>query len=355
MAEAREAALTEERFRAALVDAENRGDEEEYKRLKKAQDMAAMIKVAGDAKGATGILQLAAGRGAITTDAARSAEMQYRATDAINSSGSAAEGVMQMVQVSKETNRNLAPLVAIGGNIDALSTGFVESQNVNDSVGPALEAVGGNITAAIQKLLDDQARRESATTPDGKMNKTGLNVDAARMQQNAALITDKAAFQLSNASTIHSAATKAFEGAVKKFGEVVGTMPKSQVETKGSEVNAAKKAEFDARQLADARKMAKDLSSGWLTPKMSPEEIEDIAQKLYKNARQFADGGIASGPESGHMAMLHGTEAVIPLKGGNIPVQISGGRSAMESGPVFNPQTETNYILEKNARRTSQG
>ncbi len=61
----------------------------------------------------------------------------------------------------------------------------------------------------------------------------------------------------------------------------------------------------------------------------------------------FADGGIAQGPGSGHLQLLHGTEAVIPLKGGGVPVQLSGGGS-MESGPVFNPQTETNYILEKN-------
>lgn len=39
----------------------------------------------------------------------------------------------------------------------------------------------------------------------------------------------------------------------------------------------------------------------------------------------YADGGIATGPKSGYPAMLHGTEAIIPLDGGNVPVQLTGG------------------------------
>jgi hypothetical protein len=36
-------------------------------------------------------------------------------------------------------------------------------------------------------------------------------------------------------------------------------------------------------------------------------------------------GGISSGPESGYYQKLHGTEAVVPLKGGAIPVKMQGG------------------------------
>jgi hypothetical protein len=39
----------------------------------------------------------------------------------------------------------------------------------------------------------------------------------------------------------------------------------------------------------------------------------------------YADGGIASGPYSGYQATLHGTEAIIPLRGGSVPVVVSGG------------------------------
>jgi murein DD-endopeptidase MepM/ murein hydrolase activator NlpD/predicted chitinase len=47
---------------------------------------------------------------------------------------------------------------------------------------------------------------------------------------------------------------------------------------------------------------------------------------------QFADGGIARGPASGHLAMLHGTEAVIPLKGDKIPVDFGTGLSKLTGG-----------------------
>lgn len=39
----------------------------------------------------------------------------------------------------------------------------------------------------------------------------------------------------------------------------------------------------------------------------------------------YAAGGVSSGPDSGHWELLHGTEAVIPLQGGAVPVQMSGG------------------------------
>jgi len=46
----------------------------------------------------------------------------------------------------------------------------------------------------------------------------------------------------------------------------------------------------------------------------------------------YAEGGIARGPASGYPATLHGTEAVIPLRGGAVPVTISG-----ESGGAVGP------------------
>ena len=45
---------------------------------------------------------------------------------------------------------------------------------------------------------------------------------------------------------------------------------------------------------------------------------------------QLASGGIASGPRSGFPAILHGTEAVIPLNGGSVPVSLNP--SGMGSG-----------------------
>lgn len=43
---------------------------------------------------------------------------------------------------------------------------------------------------------------------------------------------------------------------------------------------------------------------------------------LSGGMQSFSGGGIATGPLSGYQALLHGTEAVIPLNGGGIPVQL---------------------------------
>ena len=56
----------------------------------------------------------------------------------------------------------------------------------------------------------------------------------------------------------------------------------------------------------------------------------------------FGDGGIARGPETGYPATLHGEEAVIPLKNGNVPVSLDM-RNAMGPqgiGPTFSGMNE---------------
>jgi len=46
----------------------------------------------------------------------------------------------------------------------------------------------------------------------------------------------------------------------------------------------------------------------------------------------YASGGVSSGPDSGHWELLHGTEAVIPLKDGSVPVQMMGSGSNVAGG-----------------------
>jgi len=48
---------------------------------------------------------------------------------------------------------------------------------------------------------------------------------------------------------------------------------------------------------------------------------------------EFRQGGIATGPSSGYLAELHGTEAIVPLSGGSIPVTITNLQSEI-SGPI---------------------
>lgn len=71
---------------------------------------------------------------------------------------------------------------------------------------------------------------------------------------------------------------------------------------------------------------------------------------------QFRDGGIASGPESGFAATLHGTEAVIPLKSGAIPIKFEmptmpgmpdDVESATDSGSIADMISEFRNALKE--------
>lgn len=54
--------------------------------------------------------------------------------------------------------------------------------------------------------------------------------------------------------------------------------------------------------------------------------LENIVELLSSfGTGGFDGGGISTGPASGHLETLHGTEAVIPLSGGAIPVRVYGG------------------------------
>jgi hypothetical protein len=55
----------------------------------------------------------------------------------------------------------------------------------------------------------------------------------------------------------------------------------------------------------------------------------------------YATGGIADGPNSGHLAMLHGREAVVPLPNGNsIPVQMNGSGGMQNNNVTVNVSTD---------------
>jgi len=67
-----------------------------------------------------------------------------------------------------------------------------------------------------------------------------------------------------------------------------------------------------------------------------------------KEMGAYATGGIASGPQAGYPAMLHGTEAVVPLPNGkSIPVDMKG------AGQVNN--VTVNVHVDKDGNATEEG
>src|SRR5258706_923600 len=67
----------------------------------------------------------------------------------------------------------------------------------------------------------------------------------------------------------------------------------------------------------------------------------------------YAAGGISTGPLSGHTELLHGTEAIIPLQNGSVPVQLqgapNGGGDVYVSLTIASPMT---VMDEQTARNT---
>ena len=66
----------------------------------------------------------------------------------------------------------------------------------------------------------------------------------------------------------------------------------------------------------------------------------------------YADGGIATGPESGYPVMLHGTEAVVPLPDGrSIPVEMKGGQGMGGGGNTYNITINPSGMTDRTDKR----
>jgi murein DD-endopeptidase MepM/ murein hydrolase activator NlpD len=371
-ADAQAAALANERFRAALIDAEARGDEKELARLKKAQEVSALFELSGDKDAATGIRDMAASGGAPTTDAGIRVmnNMPSLMSELNNVNKDTIDIVSDLSKESFNVTKNIAGSLKLTGDLKQfLSTvGVANTQALMKQIQDKSAAEGKTPAQVVKEMQD--AARSGVDKDTGKpaSKQTDLMIEASRAMQNAALIQDKTLQKLDISVFLHANTAKVYEDAVGLFAQVVGGMPKDLfqnpriAQTPGAMTAADSVAGFQVGNVSDKDKgrIAQELKDRGVMELITISQdvgkaiINWFTNKKDLDVPKFATGGIASGPESGHMAMLHGTEAVIPLKGGNIPVQISGGRSAMESGPVFNPQTETNYILEKNAEELAK-
>jgi hypothetical protein len=221
---AREAAMAETRFRAALIDAEQRDDKEEMARLQQAQRMAAIAKGMGDERGFTGILQAAAGGGALATPEAVAAEMTYGVNQILSQPNlTDAQMLQQMGASVKLQEGQLAGINKFIGGIDVLQTNLVAGNDLQRravllSEGAAKAGFTG--TDAITKFLETEQGKKIAAGGDLK-----LMVSAGRAQQAAALTMDSVVSTFNGAANIHEIAAKSFNDAVNLFAKTVGAQP----------------------------------------------------------------------------------------------------------------------------------
>lgn len=215
----REAALADERFRSALVDARNRKDTAEIARLEKAQAMASAITAAGDKKGATGVLQIAASRGAITTPEGQSAELTYGVTKALNNPNlTSTQALIEMAKSAEVQQGQLAGINRYIGGIGALQTDVVGIANVIDKLRPAIEAAKeAGFGTDVDKYLKSEQGRAKFGDKDLQ-----LMINAARTQQNANMTMDKILLTYNGAAKLNDSASKLFNDAVNTFAEAVG-------------------------------------------------------------------------------------------------------------------------------------
>lgn len=222
--EAREAAMAEVRFRAALIDAQQRGDTADMAQLKVAERAAAIAKSLGDEKGFLGILQQAAGQGALTTPEAIAAEQTYRISEILAQPNITDQQILAHLAKSADLNlQSLAGTNRLIGGIDVLQTNIVGMDNsVKRQTALAQEAAKAGFTGpdAITKYLKEEEKKRKQ--PGGDLE---LMVSAGRAQQSAAMTMEKGISTFNIAADINKAASVEFDKAVKEFGKIIGINP----------------------------------------------------------------------------------------------------------------------------------
>jgi muramidase (phage lysozyme) len=222
--EAREAAMAEVRFRAALIDAQQRGDTADMAQLKVAERAAAIAKSLGDEKGFLGILQQAAGQGALTTPEAIAAEQTYRISEILAQPNITDQQILAHLAKSADLNlQSLAGTNRLIGGIDVLQTNIVGMDNsIKRQNALAQEAARAGFTGpdAITKYLKEEEKKRKQ--PGGDL---GLMINAGRAQQAAAMTMEQGISTYNIAADINKAASETFAKAVDEFGKITGVKP----------------------------------------------------------------------------------------------------------------------------------
>jgi muramidase (phage lysozyme) len=222
--EAREAALAETRYRAAVISARNRGDKAEMEYLERVGKVATILKNLGDQKGFIGALQGGASRGALQTPEAIAAEQTYRISELLaKPNATTAQMLQHLGEQGKLNQLAYADTNVLVDTISGLQTDII---GIDQVVLRALNAdeearkAGFSGPDAIDKFLDAEGKKRRQ--PGGDM---ALMTSAGRAQQAAAQIMEQGIATFNSAADINNAASKTFAKAVEEFGRITGVKP----------------------------------------------------------------------------------------------------------------------------------
>jgi muramidase (phage lysozyme) len=219
--EAREAALTETRFRAALTQAIKEGNVAEINRLKRVQEVAGMMRKTLGEEAFVGALQLGAGRGALTTEAATALELSTGFTSLIeNTNLTTAQVYEQSVKGAVAQADALSSVNTIVGDIKGFQIASVALRDEEariEALKKAASERGFTGPDAINQFVE--AVKEERIKVD---KRTKDLIDANRAQQSATMLMERGISTFNTAAEIHKAASETFADAVATFGDIIG-------------------------------------------------------------------------------------------------------------------------------------
>ena len=222
--EARAAVMAENELRAAIYEAKKNKDFALVEKLEQAAELAKNLKIMGDTRGMTGVSKYAAA-GFNPTDEVSGAAMLTFQEALTNISqgkgGSASDNLTTALKGLQTSMDNYAGAAKFGGDFKPLQTADMAT---------AADMVGIKESFDEKRKQDPNKSTNDILTEIQNARKTAderltATVEGNRMQQAAAQIMDKAAFQYNDAAKIHAAASTKFKEAVDTFAKVVGAKP----------------------------------------------------------------------------------------------------------------------------------
>jgi hypothetical protein len=273
--EAQKAVLSIENLRAAMFQAERSGDTKRQKELETAFKYSSRLMAEGRKKEAAGVAKYyAAGKNVVDAESAMAMQNSAGAIKAIGE-GKEGEDVYQAgIESAKESARRTAGTKAIGGDVSNLIGDFnatLDAIKRTEKAQEEMKKLGIKSPEEYAKRI----QKEKEEKPDPSLAK---NVEAMQIQQKAGLTLDQAAKLMDGAGLAMASSVKAFNEAVKLFGQASGTGP-----SQGTAIDKAKEADTAAlnkqQSAMDANKKTQNDPTATKAQKEAAQKSEDEANK----------------------------------------------------------------------------